>query len=95
MYGSLQLQSDEEACPTSAATASQFTPNTPDEAPHLRFSNYGETDETIFYLNSGGLQIGSMKLRAGESLLLHKRRTYHKFYASSAEVFGVSVFVMR
>ena len=95
MYGSLQLQSDEVACPTSAATASPFTPNTPDEAPHLRFSNYGATDETIFYLNSGGLQIGSMKLRAGESILLHKRRTYHKFYASNETIEVVSVLIIR
>jgi hypothetical protein len=95
MYGSLQLYGDEVACGTTVATASPFTDNTPDEAPSVRFSNYGATDETIYYLNSGDAQIGCIKLRAGESLLLHKRRTYHKFYASSAEIFGVAVFVMR
>ena len=52
MYGSLQLHGDEAACPTTAGTASPFTENTPDEAPHVRFSNYGATDETIYYLNS-------------------------------------------
>ena len=95
MYGSLQLWDDEVACPITAETASSFTDNTPDEAPHIRFSNYSATNETIYYLNSGGVQIGCIKLRAGESLLLHKRRTYHKFYASSAEVVGVPVMIMR
>ena len=95
MYGSLQLHGDEAACPTTAGTASPFTDNTPDAAPHIRFSNYGATDETIYYLNSSGLQLGSMKLRAGESILLHKRRTYHKFYASSADVCYVVCLIIR
>jgi len=95
MYGSLQLQGDEVACPTTAETASQFTENTPDEAPHVRFSNYGATDETIYYLNSANVQIGSIKLRAGESILLHKRRTYHKFYASNANVTAVVCMIIR
>jgi len=95
MYGSLQLHGDEAACPTTVATASPFTDNTPDEAPHVRFSNYGDTVETIYYLNSADVQLGSMKLRAGESILLHKRRTYHKFYASSDDVCYVSVLIIR
>ncbi len=95
MYGSLQLWGDEVACPTTVATATQFTDNTPDEAPHIRFNNYSDTDETIYYLNSGDVQIGCIKLRAGEALLLHKRRTYHKFYASSNEVVACPVLVMR
>jgi|ETNmetMinimDraft_3_1059899.scaffolds.fasta_scaffold170254_1 hypothetical protein len=95
MYGTLQLQGDEVACPTSAGTASGFTDNNPDETLTMRFSNYGAADATIHYLNSAGVQIGMMTLRAGADIMLHKRRTYHKFYASSADVKAVPVLVMR
>ena len=95
MYGSLQLHGDEVACPTSSGTASGFTDNNPDETLNIRFSNYGSSDATIHYLNSGGVQIGSMTLRAGSDILIHKRRTYHKFYASSADVKAVPVLVLR
>ena len=74
MYGSLQLHGDEVACPTSSGTASGFTDNNPDETLNIRFSNYGSSDATIHYLNSGGVQIGSMTLRAGSDILIHKRR---------------------
>ena len=95
MYGSLQLHGDEVACPTSSGTASGFTDNNPDETLNIRFSNYGSSDATIHYLNSSGVQIGSMTLRAGSDILIHKRRTYHKFYASSADVKAVPVLVLR
>lgn len=68
MYGTLQLQGDEVACPTSAGTASGFTDNNPDETLTMRFSNYGAADATIHYLNSAGVQIGMMTLRAGQIL---------------------------
>jgi hypothetical protein len=95
MYGSLELHGDEVALPTSSGTASMLTDNNPDETLNIRFSNYGSSNATIYYLNSGGVQIGSMTLRAGADILLHKRRTYHKFYASSADVKAIPVLVMR
>ena len=95
MYGSLELHGDEVACPTSSGTATSFTDNTPDETLNIRFSNTGASDATIHYLNSGGVQIGSITLQAGASLLLHKRRTYHKFYASSADVKAVACAILR
>ena len=95
MYGTLELHGDEVACPTTAGTASIFTENNPDETRHIRFSNYGSSDTVIYYLNSSGVQIGKITLRAGADLLIHKRRTYHKFYASTADVKAVPVLVMR
>ena len=95
MYGSLELHGDEVACPTSAGTATIFTDNTPDETSHLRFSNHGDTTATLYYLNSAGVQIGSVAIMAGGEMLIHKRRTYHKFYASSADVKAVPVLVLR
>jgi|TARA_B100000959_G_scaffold44690_1_gene45159 hypothetical protein len=95
MYGSLELHGDEVACPTSSGTATSFTDNTPDETLNLRFTNYGDANATIHYLNSGGVQIGSITLIAGASLLLHKRRTYHKFYATSADVKAVPCAILR
>jgi len=55
----------------------------------------GDANATIHYLNSGGVQIGSITLIAGASLLLHKRRTYHKFYATSADVKAVPCAILR
>ena len=91
---SLQLHGDEVAVPTSAATAELFTANNPDETPNIRFSNYGAADAIIYYLNSADVQIGCITIRAGSDMILHKRRTYHKFWASAADVKAVPVMVM-
>jgi hypothetical protein len=89
---SLQLYNSEIDVPTTAAGALLFTENIPDETPNIRFSNYGATDTKIYYLNSAGVEIGCVTLRAGADIILHKIRTYHKFWADGADVRAVAVF---
>ncbi|HAW05051.1 MAG TPA: hypothetical protein DCW83_10210 [Saprospirales bacterium] len=90
---SYQIMSGEVAVPTAAEDATMFTPNNPDSTPNIRFSNYAATDAKIYYLNSAGLEIGCMTLRAGRDIVLHKRRTYHKFWAEGSDVRAVPVIV--
>ena len=57
---------------------------------YIRLTNESATVQTVYYCTSADtpLVIGSVRLLPAESMILWKRRQYHKIYASSAEVFG-------
>ncbi len=90
-YLSYQVADDEAACPTTAETAHSFGTRTH----HVRFMNDGATTATIYYVNSEREPIGSIRLKAGDTMYMHKRRIFHKFYASSADVFGCGGYCIR
>ncbi len=59
-----------------------------DRLTYVRIVNESANVETVYYCSSGDtpVLIGSTRLTAGESMILWKRRQFHKIYASSADV---------
>ncbi len=74
------------ACPTSADTATSFS----DATSFVMFVNTSSSNQTLYHGSSAATseQIGSTILMPGERVILWKRRAFHKFWATSAEVFG-------
>ena len=81
---SILLNQDEKEVPTSMESASSMG-----AVSNVRFVNDTGSEAMIYYLNSSNVQLGSVTLSNGESVVLKKRRNFHKFYASKAGLRGV------
>ena len=59
-----------------------------DRLTYVRLVNESSNPETIYYCSSSEspVVIGSTRMQPGESMILWKRRQYHKIYASSGDV---------
>ena len=72
---SILLNQDEKEVPTSMESASSMG-----AVSNVRFVNDTGSEAMIYYLNSSCVQLGSVTLSNGESVVLKKRRNFHKFY---------------
>jgi len=61
-----------------------------DRLTYVRLVNESVNVQTVHNVTSGDapIEMGSVRLQPGESMILWKRRQFHKLYASSAEVYG-------
>ena len=75
-----------QACPTTPETATSFSNITS----VVLFVNTSNATQTIYHGNSADTSavIGSVLILPNERLMLWKRITRHKFWASSNEVIG-------
>jgi hypothetical protein len=81
---SIMLNMNEISVPTSVESAS-----TVGNVSCARFVNNTGSEACIYYLNSTAIQLASITLADGESVVIKKRRNFHRFYASKAGVKGV------